>query len=93
MSAALVILTTIVWYEFLTSMSPFEMLMLVRIFTVIVGVGCLLFFLLSDHVQVVLVEEVTGNLEEVKENLAKQVDSVPVQEESEEFADLLAHPK
>ena len=93
MSAALLIFTTIVWYEFFTSMSAFEILMLVRIFTVLVGIGCLLFFILGDHIQIVLVEENKGDLEEVKENLAKQVDAVPVQEESEEFADLLAHPK
>jgi hypothetical protein len=93
MSLPLIILLTITWYEFFTSMSDFEILMLVRIFTVLIGVACLVFILLHDNVKLVFVavddERDASDMEEVKENLAKQVDPVPAKEESEEFADLL----
>jgi hypothetical protein len=93
MSLLLIVFTTIVWYEFLTSMSPFEMLMVVRVVTVLIGLACMTFFLLSDAVKIVVLEEEeepVGDAELLKEELDQQVDPVPTQEESKEFADLLA---
>lgn len=45
-----VVFTAIVWYEFLFSMSAFEMMITIRVLTLLGGIGCLLFFALGDLV-------------------------------------------